>query len=255
MDAMKPKLRNQYPTGQRELVRAGCVTLAKLLGDDLRDHITLVGGVVPLLVVPESIQAHDPHPGTLDLDIGVAVSVAKASEALLHDRLMAGGFVRDRGEARWQYPAEAPVIWLDTIPEGGWLPEISLAFRDRDNIRLHGLDLTGTPHATELWVIGPAAYVVLKALAFDRRREPKDAFDLWWLLKNLPGAMNTTAVRMASLMGHPSVPRILATLRNDFEDDGAGPRAVAAFVTGGRSDDLEADVVGLVNQLLDLLFV
>jgi hypothetical protein len=142
---MKPKLRNQYPTGQRELVRAGCVTLAKLLGDDLRDHITLVGGVVPLLVVPESIQAHDPHPGTLDLDIGVAVSVAKASEALLHDRLMAGGFVRDRGEARWQYPAEAPVIWLDTIPEGGWLPEISLAFRDRDNIRLHGLDLTGTP--------------------------------------------------------------------------------------------------------------
>ena len=36
----------------------------------------------------------------------------------------------------------------------------------------------------EVWVCGPGAYVVLKALAFRLRGENKDAYDLHYLVRN-----------------------------------------------------------------------
>jgi hypothetical protein len=41
-------------------------------------------------------------------------------------------------------------------------------------------------------------------------------------------------------------------LKRDFaEPDAVGPMRVAAFVTGGKDEALQADVVGFIGQLLD----
>ncbi len=43
----------------------------------------------------------------------------------------------------------------------------------------------------------------------------------------------------------------MTILKRDFsEPDAVGPMRVAAFVTGGRDEQLQADVVGFIGQLL-----
>ncbi len=44
----------------------------------------------------------------------------------------------------------------------------------------------------------------------------------------------------------------MQVLRDDFLDhDGVGPRRVAEFLQGGQDDEIQADVVGFVQALLD----
>lgn len=72
----KPVAAAGYPAQSVELVRSTCLYVATVLGD-LRDDPVVVGGLVPSLLIPphqlpESVQ---PHVGTMDLDIGLAVAV------------------------------------------------------------------------------------------------------------------------------------------------------------------------------------
>ncbi len=98
------------------------------------------------------------------------------------------------------------------------------------------------------------AYVVLKALAFDSRGENKDAYDLFYVLKNDGIGPAEVAAKLQPLFDDLDAQRALGILKRDFtEVGGVGPMRVAAFITGGPDDQLQADVVGFVNQLLSLL--
>jgi hypothetical protein len=57
-------------------VRAACLDLATVLGN-LLDSITVGGGLVPSLLIPEGDLAagFEPHPGTIDLDLGLSLSL------------------------------------------------------------------------------------------------------------------------------------------------------------------------------------
>jgi hypothetical protein len=57
-------------------------------------------------------------------------------------------------------------------------PGLELAFNERVDIELDGHTLKGERAQRKVPVCGPAAFVVLKALAFGDRSEPKDAYDL-----------------------------------------------------------------------------
>lgn len=48
-------------------------------------------------------------------------------------------------------------------------PGLHLAFRDRTPVSLSGRTIMGEDAARDVWVCGPGAYVVLKALAFGSR--------------------------------------------------------------------------------------
>ena len=57
-------------------------------------------------------------------------------------------------------------------------PGLRLAFRDRQIVRVEGQTLLNEHLGRDIPVCGPGAFVVLKALAFRRRGENKDAYDL-----------------------------------------------------------------------------
>jgi hypothetical protein len=53
------------------------------------------------------------------------------------------------------------------------------------------------------------------------------------------------------LADEPDAKQAIEILRRDFgEVESVGPRRVAEFITGGADDDLQADVVGFVGELL-----
>lgn len=131
-------------------------------------------------------------------------------------------------------------------------PGLHLAFQDNQIIDLSGQTITEEQVTRSIRVCGAGAYVVLKALAFGIRGENKDAYDLFYLLRNYGKSISDVAVLLRPLLHNESVQKALRTLRADFLDlEGIGPRRVAAFLYGRPDPDIQADTVGFVRQLLN----
>jgi hypothetical protein len=276
--ADKPKLASEYKSEQVELVRAACLYVSTKLGDMMED-LLIVGGLVPSLIIDQETldEDVDPHVGTMDLDVGLPLALLNEGRYReLSGRLRDPGFEMDKNDAgkptrqRWVI-ANACTGALDFLiqpsREGdrpGRLrdleadfaaiiaPGLRCAFRDRKRVTVQGTMLFGEKATREIWVSDAGAYVVLKALAFDSRGENKDAYDLFYVVRNYGAGVDDVAAKLRPLLDEPEAQRALEILRRDFsEPDAVGPMRVAAFVTGGKDDVLKADVVGFVAQLLD----
>lgn len=120
---------------------------------------------------------------------------------------------------------------------------------------MDGLTLSGEGARRTIPVCGPAAFIVLKALAFANRGENKDAYDLIYVLRRWPGGINGVADRLAEHASEHTgvVGDALGKLVNDFgEVQQVGPQRVAAFegVDGEPRDAAAADAHGYVDDLL-----
>ena len=276
----KPKRASEYKSEQVEFVRATCLYVATKLGD-MMDDLVIVGGLVPSLIVdqgalPEDVAA---HVGTMDLDVGLQLALLDEGRyRKLTERLRDAGFSMDTNDAgnptrqRWAITGSRTVT-VDFLiqpslagDKGGKLrdiepdfaaiiaPGLRCAFQDRQRVTLEGRTLFNEKATREIWVCGAGAYVVLKALAFDSRGENKDAYDLHYVIRNYGSGVDGVVARLRPLLGDPDVQKALTILQRDFLDpDMVGPSRVAAFVSGGRDDELQADVVGFVTQLLNKL--
>ena len=130
-------------------------------------------------------------------------------------------------------------------------PGLRLAFRDRRAVQLDGATIFDEQATRDVWVCGPGAYIVLKALAFDSRGENKDAYDLYYVLRNYGAGVEDLAAFLLPLLGEPDAQRALTVLQRDFLlHDAVGPRRTAEFIFGTPDDATQADVVSLVEQLL-----
>ena len=275
----KPSFASDYKKENVELVRQTCLYVATKLGD-LLDDLVVVGGLVPSLLIPdESMPAdEDGHIGTMDLDLGLSLALldTKRYEDLTL-RLHRANFEPDENEEgnptlqRWKItPAPDLKVTVDfLIPpsleadKGGELrhierdfaavitPGLRLAFRDRQKVSLEGLSLVGEKASREIWVCGPGAFVVLKALAFELRGENKDAYDLYFVIRNYASGVDDVCRCLGPLLKEEETQKALEILNRNFsEPDGVGPSRVAQFLYGGPDADLQADVVGFVRELL-----
>ncbi len=244
------------------------------------DDLVVVGGIVPSLLIdqaglPEGTSA---HAGTMDLDVGLTLSLLEEGRyRTLTERLREAGFSPDLTadgrtiRQRWRVSGAGSVsVMVDfLIPpsnatdQGGNLrdiekdfaaiiaPGLKLAFRDRRRVPITGKTIFEEKASREVWVCGPGAFVVLKALAFLGRGENKDAYDLYYMVRNFGTGVEDVAACLGPLLGDPEARRALEVLSDDFLDhDGIGPRRVAEFVQGGTDDEIQADVVGFVSALL-----
>lgn len=141
----------------------------------------------------------DRHPGTNDLDVGLALALLYDQRyAELSARLHAEGFEPDTNAndnptlQRWRIgnlnvtvdflmppaPDQDQARRVQALqPDFGALvtPGLELAFDERVEVDLDGHTLKGERARRTIPVCGPALFVVLKALAFGDRGEPKDA--------------------------------------------------------------------------------
>lgn len=251
--------------------------MATKLGD-LMDELVVVGGLVPSLLIPADRlpTGADAHVGTMDLDVGLTLTLLDEGRyKTLTERLRRAGFaqdVNDKGNPtrqRWKIDRAGRVTVDFLIPpsrpgdRGGTLrdiepdfaaviaPGLHLAFEDRDRITLTGETILGEQAKRAVWVSGPGAYVVLKSIAFRLRGENKDAYDLYYVVRNYGSGVDDVASRLEPLLGDPSAQQALDYLREDFQThDGVGPRRVAEFLSGTPDDVIQADVVGFIGQLI-----
>jgi len=243
------------------------------------DEIVVIGGLVPsLLIHLEDLPPGTPgHVCTMDLDVGLTLALFDAGRYRgLTGRLRDAGFTPDENEEgrltrqRWRLQSAGDVKIDFLIPpstdadQGGTIrnvepgfaaiiaPGLALAFEDRDRVRLDGKTILGERATRDVWVCGPGAFVVLKALAFDLRGENRDAYDLFYMVRNYGKGVEDVAARLRPLLTAVPARRALAILRRDFRAiDEVGPRRVADFLLRAPDDTIQADVVGFVGRLLD----
>ncbi len=105
--------------------------------------------------------------------------------------------------------------------------------------------------------MGPAttrsgAYIVIKALTFDQRHFNKDAYDLFYVLRNYGAGIQDVFACLAPLLkGSKDAQRALEILASDFADaNGDGAIAVPLFLFGKPDEELQADVAGFARALL-----
>jgi hypothetical protein len=273
----KPTTAAGYPPHFTDLVHATCLYVATRLGD-LLDDVVVIGGLVPsLLISPASLpEDADAHVGTMDLDLGLTLALLDEERyKTLTERLRSAGFEPDVNESkqrtrqRWKIKSGEEAVTVDfLIPpstpddKGGRLrnieedfaaiiaPGLELAFRNRVRVPLKGATIVGELAEREIWVCGPAAYVVLKALAFELRGENKDAYDLYYVIRYHEDGLDALARDLRELMDDPNTRKAQGILTRDFGDhDGLGPQRVAKFLSGGVHPDIQADVVGFVTAL------
>jgi len=274
----KPTTASGYPPGQVARVKATCLYLATKLGD-IMDELVVVGGLVPSLLIDQEHLSENvtPHVGTLDLDLGLAFAlVGEQRYQEVTDRLTQAGFetdVNDEGmPTRQRWRISDPPVTVDFLIEPetknakpgslfsltkDWAaivaPGLHLAFRDNRMIKLTGFTIAGEKASRDIRVCGAGAYIVLKALAFRIRGENKDAYDLFYLLRNYGNGVPDVAALLSPLLSDEIAQKALGHLSEDFLDpESIGPRRVAEFLYGRPDPETQADAMGFIRQLLGM---
>ena len=282
MALSKPRRRGGYRSEETEQVVAACLTVAVTLGAFM-DSLCIVGGLVPGLIIDRrvavSLKEDEQHAGTNDLDVALAIGLLDENQySEIANRLRQEGFRPDVNEngnptpQRWKLPGLKVTIdfLLPPLSEndrGGRVqplegdfgaviaPGLEMAFDEKLEVELDGHTLRGEAATRTIPVCGPGAFVVLKSFALHERGEPKDAYDLVYVLRRWPGGAEDIAGRLADQRGvHGAlIQRALNSLASDFRSpDSIGPQRVADFdeVRGEDRDAATADAHGYVDDFL-----
>jgi len=131
-------------------------------------------------------------------------------------------------------------------------PGLRLAFQDKKKVPLKGTTLMGEKAEREIWVCGPGAFIVLKALAFHQRGENKDAYDLYFVIRNYGKGVDDVFKCLSPLLKEAETKKAIEIMTRDFVDpDSLGPSRVTQFQYNEPNPDLQADVAGYIRELLD----
>ncbi len=272
---MKPPA-DSYDAVTTQRAKSTCLYVATKLGD-LMDDMVVIGGLVPSLLIPQdaSLVVPEAHIGTMDVDLALNVELLSTGlYETVAERLREAGFTQDANERgnhtrqRWRPSGAHAGVSVDFLvqpsrpgDQGGRLrdmqrdfaaviaPGLHLAFQNSVSVDLQGRTIANERAKRSVRVCGPGAFTVLKALAFRNRGAGKDAYDLYYVLRHFG---YDVAVRLRELASDPDVKAALQILRDDFLDfDSLGPRRAAQFLNSRQpDDDIQADVSGLVTQLL-----
>lgn len=263
--------------------RRTCLQVAVDLGEFL-DDVVLVGGLVPALLVDDApIAAHrrsgERHPGSLDVDLALRFALLDEDRYRpLIEQLRARGYQpvpNDRGNPRafkWRNAAHGGGVDIDFLMDDDLLDGdrrilhmgdafgalrargVELAFEDFEVRTLEGVNFDGATCVRELRVCGPAAYLVLKVIAFRNRAEEKDAYDLFYVIPQTLEEQRRVAARLQSWRDRPAVEHALGLLAEDFAaPQSTGALAAERFIEATPDSGIATDLAARAQFLLRIV--
>ncbi|MCX9095264.1 hypothetical protein OKT76_05905 [Providencia rettgeri] len=203
----KPKNRTGYSAINTEMCERVLVTLLTTFGT-MKGTLRLIGGLVPRYLTPEQPPMIPEHFGTTDVDIVLNLQVIADGEnyASLHDQLVEKGFRKnsEKNSWRWEFPipdgSSILVEFLQgtsvdgkpgrSVPiDGEGVSALVIPFAEISHDWYHEIEITATLFGANgvenagisietIRFADEVAFILLKAISFDNRKEPKDAADL-----------------------------------------------------------------------------
>lgn len=278
----EPQSAADYDDRTTAAVKCVLVEIGQTLGS-FRGKFAVVGGAVPWLLLNN---ADMPHVGTLDLDLGLdAEALGDGQYAVLIELLMGHGYQQHEELRRFQLVRQV------SVSDGGDPIHVIVDFlmpRDADiekNIpplidnfavqRADGADLAthfyemvavsgsmpaGGTNRVEIAVCSIPALLAMKGHAIEGRHKQKDAYDIYYCVRNYPGGFEALAEACRPMLEKESGDAGYRLIAGKFETpESYGPTSVRLFVQetevlGDRTpEQWQQDAFGQVDAWLRAL--
>lgn len=278
----EPRKADDYDDRTTAAVKSVLLEIGQVLGS-FQGKFAVIGGSVPWLLLEN---AEMRHVGTQDVDLNLhAEALGDGEYTQLVDALMHQGYAQ-RGDKRVfqlvrSVPARDDGPAIDVVVDF-LMPRDAKFERNKppliDNfavLKADGADLAlkfyqmvaidgempnGGTNKVEIAVCSIPALLAMKGYALIGRLKQKDAYDVYYSIRNYPGGIAALADDCRPLLEHDSGRTGFAALNEKFDTvEGFGPTCVRQFVTGsqaldGRSpEQWQQDAFGQVDALLRLL--
>ena len=244
-------------------VEKGLLDIWGRLGE-YRDFLVVIGGLVPrYITTPEGSSDYNAttHCGTMDIDFGISLAVSNDEKYKdICEILLENGYrnrLNDRGHLQRHSFVKGKgtdALIMDFLtpkyagPENSLMHKMSdelsaiqtkglgLALKNPRKVSLSGVNDDGDNVEEIINVCRPAAFIPLKALAFDGRRKDKDIYDLVFVLTHYrQGVQSVVDETTLEDISSEYFQEALECLRRHFRDiTYVGPAAYANFC--GESD-------------------
>jgi hypothetical protein len=268
----------EYPEREVLACRMATVEVFTILGE-YRDRIALVGGWIPPLLAPESAKLHT---GSLDIDLAVDTNrVGGDAYQTIRDALTRHGYEQsDQPFRLFRFmPVEGgePVkVAVDFLAgEYGGTGDkhrtqpvqdlrarkargCDLVFDHTVAVRIAGAMQDGARNEVSIKIAGPVPFLVMKGMALWDRKNEKDAYDIYWLIRYYPGGISALVTEFTPAINNALVVEGLAKIRSKFRAiDAIGPVWVAQVKTSGGDEpaQITRDAFERVNAFLDRLHI
>ncbi|MBF0393598.1 MAG: nucleotidyl transferase AbiEii/AbiGii toxin family protein [Alphaproteobacteria bacterium] len=278
----EPQSAADYDDRTTAAVKAVLLEIGQILGS-FRGKFAVIGGAVPWLLLGNEEM---PHVGTLDVDLGLdAEALGDGEYATLIEALMGNGYQQRQALRRFQLVRQVPaadggdaidVIVDFLMPRDAEIvkndpPLINafavqkasgadLALRFYQMVAIDGPMPGGGKNRVEIAVASIPALLAMKGFALHGRHKQKDAYDIYYCVRNYPDGIEPLAEACRPLLAHTSGEQGYRHIAEKFDDaEGYGPTGVRRFVEdtkilGGRTpEQWQQDAFGQVDAWLRAL--
>jgi hypothetical protein len=274
----EPQSAADYDDRTSAAVKSVLVEIGQILGS-FKGKFAVIGGAVPWLLIENEEMR---HVGTLDVDLGLDAEALGGGEyALLVESLIGNGY-KQRSDLRlFQLvrqvkhddgdPIDVVIDFLrpfDAVIVKNVPPLIShfavqrasgadLALRFYNLVAIEGPMPDGGTNRVEIAVASIPALLAMKGYAIQNRLKRKDAYDIYYCVRNYPGGIEALAEDCKPVLAHQEGIAGYRFIAAKFETaDSFGPTSVRHFVEatqvlGERSaDQWQQDAFGQVDAWL-----
>lgn len=280
---IEPQVAGDYDDRTTAAVKKVLLEIGQILGS-YQGKFAVIGGAVPWLLLdnPEM-----PHVGTFDIDLSLhAEALGDGEYALLVDALMGAGYEQRKDRRRFQLVRSVPA-GEDGAPAIDVLVDFLMP-RDAEVVkntpplvadfavqRADGADLAlkfyqlvaidgpmpdGGTNRVEIAVASIPALLAMKGFAIHGRHKQKDAYDIYYCVRNYPGGPPALADACKPLLDVKDGKTGYGRIADKFDTvEGYGPTCVRKFVEeshllGERTaDQWQQDAFGQVDAWLKAL--
>lgn len=283
---MNEKLLKSSDYGDREnqAVLQVLVELAQILGSQHQNFV-LVGGSVPSLLFEN---ATPEHIGTLDIDLDLNpetlgdydyAELVKELEDHDYERGLKGlkPFQMQRTIDLKDGAKPIPVIIDLLMPKDAVVKEHNpkliegltvqridggiYGLKHYQEISIDGYMPDGRPNKVKILVASPPALLVMKGYALVGRDKQKDAYDIWFCIRNYEGGIDSLAAACKPLMDEDEARQAFINIAEKFrEENDFGPITVRRFLEDSPDkcgdmtpDQIQTDAYLRVSKWCELL--
>lgn len=277
-----PQSASDYEDRTTRAVKGVLIEIGQILGS-FKGKFAVIGGAVPWLLLDNEDM---PHVGTLDVDLGLdAEALGDGEYVTLVEALMGQGYKQREELRRFQLVRQVPVddggapidIVVDFLmPRHAEIvknnpPILSdfavqradgadLALRFYQLVAISGDMPEGGTNRVEVAVCSIPALLAMKGHALNGRHKQKDAYDIYYCIRNYPDGIEALADVCKPLLEHQSGAQGYKFISDKFDDpEGYGPTSVRKFVDetaildGRTPEQWQQDAFGQVDGWLRAL--
>ncbi len=263
--------RIDYTAAAVEAAKSVLIELMHILGE-YRDDMVLVGGWIPDLLIPTSLER---HVGSIDVDVALNHrELTEAGYRMIGEILRQHGYTPDPQQPFiFRKAVRGQMVQVDFLAgEYGGTGQGRRTQRvlDMQPRKARGCDLVfqippaqisvkgklpdGALDEVRVQIASVVPFIAMKGIAMEDRRKAKDAYDVYFVLQNYPGGVDEVVKSFRPHLKLGLVQEGLKKLAGKFASlDHVGPRDAAEFEEALDRDERgirQRDAFEKVNHLL-----